>query len=350
MKILLAKRRALGDTVLLSSSVALLRKKFPRAEISVLVPGAFAPVLEGNPEIQNIFTFEMGWWQLQWRLRAERFDYFLQLHASPRSRWWSALAGAKHTHFHYQNKETEQAYGKHPHALEWDGFFFRTIFGPEIPLPAEPPKIFLNPEERALGEKFWWEKGVDPKRVIFLGLGASRQTKRWLPTHFAELADLLRGRNDLIPALVVGPGEAEAFFAGQVIDALRSRTLRPFQGGLQAKGDFLHLAGLSVRTLAQALSPLKAYVGNDSGPKHMAAALGVPTFTLFGPEDPVEWHPYERSQHPVFFLEGLPCRREDQGRWCGIAFCDQQSPEKHRCMADLEPLVVYETMKSTLCL
>jgi heptosyltransferase-2 len=335
MKILLAKRRALGDTVLLSSSVALLASCFPEAEISVLVPAAFAAVLIGNPHIRHLWSFEEGWASLLPKIRREKFDHFIHLHASDRARVFGWFTGAAEKHYHYQNSETEKAYGKHPNALEWDAFFFRSLFGDRVKMPAPMPCIYLSEEERAEGRRFW--APVDPSRVVFLGLGASRPTKRWLPEHFARLAELIKDRREYIPAIVVGPGEEEQSFAAKVIDQLRVRGMRPLGGG---KGDFFHLAGLSVRDLAKALSAVRAYVGNDSGPKHIAAALGIPTVTLFGPEDPVEWHPYDQRMHPIFFQPGLSCRLEDNGRWCGIPVCDESSPEKHRCMRDLDPLDV----------
>lgn len=339
MKILLAKRRAMGDTVLLSSSVELLRSAFPQVEISVLVPGNFSALLEGNPAIKQIFSAEESWFTLLPKIRAQKFDHIFSLHASPRSKWLAALAGGGQSHIQIQNAFRERAYGRHPNALEWDGLFFQTVFGSRIKLPAPMPQIFLSPEEKSEGESFWRNRGVEGKRVIFLGLGASRQPKRWPPAHFARLAELIRDRMEAVPAFVVGPGEGEEEFSARVIDEMRVRGMRPALGN--GKGDFLHLAGLSVRDLAKALSAVKAYVGNDSGPKHIAAAVGVKTFTLFGPEDPVEWHPYDRGEHPVFFQPALSCRKEDSGRWCGIPVCTTESKEKHRCMWGLDPLEVF---------
>jgi ADP-heptose:LPS heptosyltransferase len=343
MKILLAKRRAMGDTVLLSSSVDLLARSLPEAEISVLVPATFRPLLDRHPGIRHSWSFEQGRVGLLHEIRRERFDHLFLLHASPSSRWLSWLAGARASHFHPQNRKTEAAYGKHPNALEWDAFCFRSVFGDRILLPSKDPVIHLSAEEKSEGRGYWERFGAEPGRVVFLGLGASRATKRWLPRHFARLAELLRDRQDLIPAFVTGPGEEEEDFAGRVLNELRAKGLRPMDGS--GKGEFVHGAGLGLRELAGALSVVRAYVGNDSGPKHMAVAVGVPTITLFGPEDPVEWHPYSRERHRVHFLEGLACRREDHGRWCGIPSCEEESGEQHRCMRDLDPLDVFRSLE-----
>lgn len=344
MKILLAKRRALGDTILLSSTIELLANAIPDAEITALVPGAFADVLEGNPALKAVWTYDDSFFSLVAKSRAARFDYFLQLHSSPGNRWLPLLSGARNAFHHFQNAHTEKAYGKHPDALEWDACFLRSVFGARVPSRAGMPKVFLSEEEREWGRAFWKREGADAERVVFFGLGASRPTKRWPAAHFAHLAELIRDRMEMVSAVVVGPGEDEERFAGEVLDHMRARGLRPF-GGRGGKGDFVHVAGLSVRKLAAALSATRAYIGNDSGPKHLALAVGVPTVTFFGPEDPVEWHPYPREEHPVLFLPGLSCRKEDSGRWCGIPEC---VTEKHRCMRDIDVFEAYAVLEKKL--
>ncbi len=345
MKILLAKRRAMGDTVFLSSTLENLGAAIPGAELSVLVPAAFAPLLERHPRVSSVLTYEEGFFSLVKKLRALRLDHFIQLHSSPGNRLLAFLSGAGRISFSVQNNETEKAYGKHPNALEWDGFFLRGLLGEKITVPGPAPKIYLSDRERQEGRDFWKRFGVEGQRVIFLGLGASRATKRWPAAHFAQLAELLRNRADLIPAFISGPGEAEARFGGEVLDRMRAKALRPVLNG---KGDFIHADGLGLRELAKALSAVRAYVGNDSGPKHLAAGVGVPTFTFFGPEDPVEWHPYSLERHPVFFQPGLSCRREDNGRWCGLEICTGASVERHRCMADTDPLDVMAVVNKGL--
>ncbi len=344
MKILLAKRRALGDTVLLSATIDLIRNAMPNTEITALVPGAFTGALEGHPGLRQLWNYDEGFFPLLWKSRAERFDYFLQLHASPSQSWLPRLSGAAASILHAQNSKTDIIYGKHPDALEWDALLLRRLFGARVPARAQAPKIYLSEAEKKWGRDYWQKYGVEGNKVVYFGLGASRSTKRWLPAHFARLAELLKDRLCLVPAFIVGPGEEEERFAAAVLDHFRSLGLRP-RLGQENKGDFIHGVGLSVRELACALSATAAYIGNDSGPKHLAAAVGTHSFTFFGPEDPVEWHPYSREQHPVFFLEGLSCRTEDNGRWCGIREC---VVERHRCMRDLDPLDVFARVEEKL--
>ena len=65
----------------------------------------------------------------------------------------------------------------------------------------------------------------------------------------------------------------------------------------------------------------------DSGPRHLAAAVGTPTLTLFGPEEPFRWHPYSLERHPIVLRE-VPCRP------CGLSVCVEK---KHECMVFLAP-------------
>jgi ADP-heptose:LPS heptosyltransferase len=339
MKILLVKRRALGDTVLLSSSIDLFHQRFPGVELSVAVPEAFLPLLEGNPQVKNLWSLEEFPLSLGLKIRREKFDAIFQLHLSPRVRWISWLGGAKKVYTQFQDKAVQLSYGRMPNALEWDRLFLEKV-APGAELKSKPPKIYLSEQELQEGREIWNRLRLDPAKVIFLGLGASRLTKRWSAKHFARFSELIRDRMGFSPAFAVGPGEEEEIFSGNVIDALR---VKGFQSAPRREGvdSFGHLAGLSVRDLAKAISAVKAYVGNDSGPKHLAIALGKPTITIFGPEDPKEWHPYSVEQHPYFFLPNLSCRKEDGGRWCGVQYCGEDTVEKHRCMDGIDPLEVY---------
>jgi heptosyltransferase-2 len=97
------------------------------------------------------------------------------------------------------------------------------------------------------------------------------------------------------------------------------------------------------------LAEANVVLGNDSGPKHLAVAVGTPTVTVFGPENPFEWHPYATERHPYVFVEGLACRTNQLAgfpAWCGLQGACVQ--EKHACLQKITPAEVFERARSLL--
>jgi ADP-heptose:LPS heptosyltransferase len=159
-----------------------------------------------------------------------------------------------------------------------------------------------------------WPPDLAPRRApgtspeIVLGVVAGTSTKRWPLESFARLSQLIY-RHDPSYRIVIPVSDAPSDQRlGAHMDALE---FAPSVARVQ-----LTLAGLADR-----LDGSLCYVGNDTGLKHICAALNVPTVTLFGPEDPAEWHPYDRSRHPVFFEATMPCRYEESSH-CLRSRCD----------------------------
>lgn len=141
------------------------------------------------------------------------------------------------------------------------------------------------PEQRQRVRQQLIDAGWNPARpLVLLSPGASRISKRWSPTRFAALADACTTRWNAQPAVTVGP--AEHAIGQTVIHDAEWPVL-----DLQAAG--IDLAGLrSVFALAKIL------VTNDSGPRHLAAAMGCPVVAIFGPTEP-GWTsiPFEHDHH-----------------------------------------------------
>ena len=84
------------------------------------------------------------------------------------------------------------------------------------------------------------------------------------------------------------------------------------------------------------------YIGNDTGIKHLAIALGLPTLSFFGPEPPLEWHPYNEKAHPYFYIDGLDCRTAS-AHYCPLSQCDSMI-----CLNTITAKSVYNTILSEL--
>ncbi|HEV8631125.1 MAG TPA: lipopolysaccharide heptosyltransferase II [Thermoanaerobaculia bacterium] len=183
----------------------------------------------------------------------------------------------------------------------------------DVPLPASwAPHLMLAPELLAVGRERL-QRARLPDSGLLVGLGASAEwgpSKRWPWRRFADLANALRREM---------PGARQVIFAGpkEVWTAVRiheeSGKLHPVIG-----------PDLDLRGLAAVLAHLDLLVTNDTGPMHLAAALGVPCLALFGPTDPRRTAPAGEG-HRVLYTD----------RWCSPCFRRRCPLLHHRCLRDI---------------
>ncbi|MGA3399264.1 MAG: glycosyltransferase family 9 protein [Acetobacteraceae bacterium] len=160
------------------------------------------------------------------------------------------------------------------------------------------------------------------KPVVAMHIGAGNITKTWPAEYFSALIDLLTERNGVAVMLIGGPDEREA------AEALRETLLRP-----DAVGSVVGETPLD--ELPRLLSACCLYIGNDSGPKHIAAALGVPTIGIHsGVVDAIEWGPVGRRA--VALRRNMTCSP------CYLARAED-CPRGLACLRHLDPSVVYQT-------
>jgi len=346
-KILALKLRSLGDTVLMTASLNELKKAFPQAEIHVAVTSTWAPLLESHPAIKKLWTYDRyveraarakAATRMALRLRKERFDLVVNFHASPSSSMISFATGARIRSIHFHGHKDRNRYstvtvpgkGVLKPIIERDMDAIRAL-GIHVP-PGRLPEIALQAGEKNEARESIARLGL-PLPLMMMGLGASRVTKRWPVERFASLAVEWALKKSGGVLAIAGPDEADevrAFLKAvddhlmiAVPDAAQRATVRS-----RITADHR----LALRKLAALISQASVFVGNDSGPRHIAVAVETPSVTLFGPEHPFEWHPYPTDRHPFQFIDHLPCRRDalpGYPAWCGIEPC---VVEQHQCM------------------
>ncbi len=177
----------------------------------------------------------------------------------------------------------------------------------------DPPRLPLPQRSLALAGEALLSASLPPGEIAMLAPGAAfAWTKRWPPAHWGRLAALLR-QSGVEAVFVIGPGE-EAIAAEAVLAA---EFAVPVLG-----------ADLDPTALAALLALARVVVANDSGPMHLAAAVGTPVVALFGPTDPGRTAP-----------SGSPSRVLDRYVFCSPCFL-KECPYRHECMVEITPAQV----------
>ena len=158
---------------------------------------------------------------------------------------------------------------------------------------------------------------LENANIVVIHPGATKLYKMWPQEHFASLITLLR-KADYKPVLI-GAGEAD----GSVNNAINQRLEEPVP-------DFCNQ--LKLRQLACLFSKALFYIGNDSGPMHLASACGIPAIALYGPSDEKIWGPLNSRTLILRGEQGCEpsCRR---GKGCQVNF---------RCLRSISPQKVIE--------
>jgi heptosyltransferase III len=282
--ILIIRLRSLGDLVLETPAIAALTAWRPDLRISVLAEPRFAAVFEGNSGVAEVLL-SGGFNATALELRRRRFSVVFNQHGGPRSALLTAASGSpsrvgwKDHQFSFlysvQVPEAKEFYGRAGvHTVEHRMSQFYWAGLPRGPIP--PPQIFVQPDSRnSVAQKLAADGIAAGQPYAVLQPGARLPGMRWPVARFAELSAWLRDRYGIASVANCGPQDQDV--ANEIRAAMRSCAIVPSE--------------FNIRELIALISGARLFVGNDSGPAHIAAALQRPTVVLFGLTDPAQWRP-----------------------------------------------------------
>lgn len=333
--IMLVKNRALGDSIMGLSAVSYLKLLYPESNIIYAVPQWIAPLYnDTSTSADSIYPLKLASFRdvlkLLMDVRRLKIDHIHEMHQSGRGakvfKFISLILGIQYTAHNHHLKEATSVVdqGKILPLIQRDLDGVYSFFGKNSQRPD-----FLN-----------WPPVISPKKIlpqismVIFGVVATRATKMWPLENYIQLARLIHKQN---PEVVIVIPISQSAGDKKIKEEL-------YQLGLP---DNVSILEWDLNYLPTAFSQAKLYVGNDTGLKHLAAAVGLKTFTFFGPEPANEWHPYNRSLHPYFYLENLSCRTRTH-HYCGLSICDLTEGNMH-CLKYFKPeFVLAEIEKSLL--
>ena len=327
----------LGDLLLAVPSLRALRTRFPQAEVTLIgLPWARAFTRRMSAYLDRFVTFpgypgigEVGHDPGETRRflaeqQAYGYDLVIQMHGNGATSNAFALAlGGRVTSGYYVGSPPA---GLSPAALYPDDEpevlrnlgLARLVDCRQLDTTLEFP---LTAADRA--EASTLLDGITLGRpVIGIHAGAKASARRWPPERFAAVADELAEQSG--GQIVLTGSEADAPATSAVRGHMRERAL-----DLTGK--------TSLGGLAAVIERMRLFIGNDSGPAHLAEAMGTPSVTLFGPADPRRWAPLDQVTHRVV-------RRPVACSPCPYMDC----PIDHRCLRGITPAMVLRVASETL--
>jgi heptosyltransferase-1 len=330
-RILLIKPSAVGDVVHALPVVAKLRQRYPKARIDWMLTPHIADLVGHHPAISNVVLFQRQAYGKPWKnwskstagfsamiagLREARYDLVIDLHGQFRSAFFALVTGAPtRIGFDRPRKSVRRAGRPLPRQAfvhGWTGAREGSwlAYTHRIALPtldahaadrylwlgellgfAEGPADFTLPVPAAAEKRInalLRECGADGKPLAFLAPGTLWETKHWPAESFAKVANHLIASGWAV--VLGGSGKDRAV-------CQRVQTAAPEAIDFSGK--------TSVSELAALIRRAGICITNDSGPMHMAAALGSPLVAIFGPTDPLWVGPY--GQPDAVVRADLPC-------------------------------------------
>lgn len=309
MNILIVRLGALGDVVHAVPAAAALRRAFPDARLDWLVDAKHRAMVDLVTAIDRTIPLERptvaGWIDVVRTLRQTAYDVAIDLQGLLKSAVLARGSGAARvvgfSIWHLREKtarpfysDVHEAEGGHVIARNLRLLHAVGVDDDEIRFPlADTPSAALDELRLRLGGR----------PFALINPGAAWPNKRWAPERFGELAAFLRDACGLEPVVLWGPGE-EAL-ARQVIAAASGTAIEAPRTGI-----------VDLVALARASSLV---VSGDTGPLHIATAVGTPTVSLFGPTDPARNGPFAADDSVVSRYEACGCHYDrscHETPWC----------------------------------
>ncbi len=293
-RILIIRLSAIGDVVRVLPALQILREAYPQAHIDWMVERKAADVVEGHPALDGVIVFERpeGAWQssrqfagLCAEIRNKRYDIVVDFHgilksglvsaasrarqrigfARPRSQEGSTLFYTKRVAVPLDKLNRSEENLRLCQALATDARW-----------PA--PVIYVSDEVQEAVHEFTDLEFDSDKLVVALHAPVERAEKQWPLRNFAGVADLLLADGRFEVLLTWGPGQFAV--VEEVLSLMRRKaSIAP------EMPDLKHYAALVARCAL--------YIGGDTGPMHVAAAMGTPVIAIFGGTNPAQHAPYQ---------------------------------------------------------
>lgn len=329
-KILIVRLRLIGDVLMTTPSLRILRKALPQAKIYYLVEPPQDELLRGNPDIDELVVVKRDTsfkeiLSVIKKMRKEKFDIAIDFHGGPKASFLTLFSGAKirvgysysprKIFYHVKVERGVKEGSIHSVLNQLNLLKGLGIENDEIPSLYMPD---MEDWEKENFEKIINGRGLYNKNFIVMHVSAGNSYREWGIENWKNLIKIVNDKNDFYVVLI-----------GSEKDII-------YEEALKLPGVVSLIGKLNLREVRELIKRSLLFVGPDSGPMHIAATTETPIIALFGPTTPSVFGPWKKN---AIIIEGsTDCRPCNQKR------CDYN----YRCIREIEPEIVYREMEKIL--
>ncbi len=336
-RILLIRPDHLGDVLLTTPAIRALRERYPDAEIHALVNPSSAPVLENLDAVDLVLTLPFPGFTRGKAQQSVRVPYQFAIQTARRLRkigyaqaiifrpdhWWGAwlarMTGIP-VRVGYDHEDTHRFLThavphKHEHIVTQSLRLVDALTDQTTDPQTAVYRFPLTDLNRAYVRGYLDEWDITPDdRILCIHPGSGAKIKLWESEKWAKAADIL---SEQLSARVVFTGsDSELPLIREILDHMEL--------------DAVVVAGdTSIGQLAALYNRAAVVLGPDSGPLHLAVAVGTPTVTLYGPADPDEFGPWGDPRKHAVLTTDIACRP------CRVLDWSNDDPRYHPCVRDI---------------
>lgn len=308
-RILLIRLRRIGDIVMTTPAVEILKAALPAASLTYVVEEPYRRLVEGHPCLDKVIVIEKNqtfrdFRRVVRRIRKKRYDAVLDFHGGPRASLLALLSGArlkigykvKYKSCIYHIKVPRGVKNGYVHSVENHVNLVKAlgVGVAGIPPASLPPP--LPADVRAIDD-FFEKHELRNRKVVALHIGAGNRFRDWGTANIARLATCLARL----------PGTSVVLIGGDEDRAAEKDILAASPASVLSLAGRIDLIGVK-----ELISRAALFVGPDSGPMHIAAATATPIVAFFGPTLPANFSPWKSRARVVEKELGCrPCRQRE---------------------------------------
>ena len=311
--ILIVKTHALGDVLLITPSIRYLRGKFPKAKISMLVGNWAKEVIEENPYVDKLISFDdsillkkkvIKILKLIYKLRKEKYDLCIVFHCNPIIHLMAFLIGSpQRMGFEEESSGFSLTY-KVPMEQGLTGRYMGDIYFDLVDSGKAIKRdnrldFFLRDDEKKFAVSLLERYGIGKNNLLVCiapGGGMNPRedvlAKRWSPKGFREVAQSLI--KDYNGSVIILGSSGDRLIAEEIVDNISPKPINL-------------CSLLTLRQSAALIGESNLLITNDSAPHHVAVALGIPSITIFGPTMPETFIPDHGRDKHLYVKSKLDC-------------------------------------------